>query len=284
MALYELVSEPHLDAAAMVGALEGWVDALGVATTAAAAIAEGGEVVARFDSDALFDYRAHRPILDIVDGKMKEVTWPELTVRRVRASSRDLLLLVGPEPDQQWRAFTEAVVDIGLRFAIVTWVSLGSIAAAVPHTRHTPLLTTASRTDLVETSDRLPQGLLRVPGAVTSLLEHAFAHRGILSVGFWAQVPHYVGGPYAAGVASQLERLGRYLGVSFALDELHAEADEQRRQLDAIVADRPQAVEYVHQLEAAYDAQAVPSGEEIAAEIERFLESTAEGEDPFGRD
>ena len=47
--------------------------------------AESGEVVARFDADALYDYRARRPVLDVVDGTLARLEWPELTVRSVEA-------------------------------------------------------------------------------------------------------------------------------------------------------------------------------------------------------
>ena len=41
----------------------GWVDAGGAAMPAAARLADGGDVVATFDPDRLFDYRARRPTL-----------------------------------------------------------------------------------------------------------------------------------------------------------------------------------------------------------------------------
>ena len=39
--------------------------------------------IATFDADVLFDYRARRPTLDIVDGRLALLTWPELAIRRV---------------------------------------------------------------------------------------------------------------------------------------------------------------------------------------------------------
>ena len=54
-------------------------------------LAEDGEVVATFDADRLFDYRARRPPLEIVDGRLTELTWHELVLRRTRIDERDLL-------------------------------------------------------------------------------------------------------------------------------------------------------------------------------------------------
>ena len=109
----------------MVGAFDGWVDAGSAATTALDHLVEDAPVVATFDADALFDYRARRPTLHIVDGRLDELTWPELAIRRVRVSERDLLVLAGPEPDDRWQAFRDAVVEIAHRLGVVEWISLG---------------------------------------------------------------------------------------------------------------------------------------------------------------
>ena len=71
----------------------------------------------------------------------------------------------------------------------------------VPHTRSVPVLATASGPDLLHADEQQgPDGLLRVPGAALSTVEMAVSGSGIPAVGFYAQVPHYVGGPYAAAV------------------------------------------------------------------------------------
>lgn len=280
MALYQVEAEVELVAPVLVSAFEGWVDAATVGTSAATHLAGTGEVVARFDTDALVDYRARRPPIDIVDGSMKSIEWPEIAVRRAHLQ-RDLLVLTGPEPDYRWRGFAAAVVDLALRLGVVEAVSLGAIPAAVPHTLPTSVLTTTSRRDLIEDGDRMPEGLLRVPGGATSLVELSLSQHGIPVIGFWAQVPHYVAGPYPEAVVALLERLGRHLGIDIPLGGLLDEARAQRARIDEMVAARPEARAYVEQLEQLASRQEdVPSGEEIAAEVERFLRS--QGEDPFG--
>ncbi|HEX9235782.1 MAG TPA: PAC2 family protein, partial [Actinomycetota bacterium] len=114
MGLYEIRSRPSLTAPALVAALDGWVDAGGCGTGAAEYIAREGEVIAAFDVDALLDYRARRPILDIAQGRLTEIEWSELNVRRVAVGPRDLLILTGPEPDYRWREFREALVELAV--------------------------------------------------------------------------------------------------------------------------------------------------------------------------
>ncbi|MGH2726088.1 MAG: proteasome assembly chaperone family protein, partial [Actinomycetota bacterium] len=207
-----------------------------------------------------------------------EYTWPELTVRHVAVGGRDVLVLTGQEPDISWRAFSSAVLDLALRLGVVSSVSLGAIPAAVPHTRPTPVLATASRRDLLEEGDRLPEGLLRVPGSAVNLVEFTLGSRGIPSVGFWAQVPHYISGPYPGAAVALTERVARHLGVAIPLDPLIAAAQTQREQLDQIVATQPETAAHIERLEQLLpDLQNVPSGESIAAEIERFLRDQREG-------
>src|ERR671929_2144894 len=103
MALYRIDEEPGFTSPVLVAALEGWVDAGSAGTTAAAQLAESGRVVASFDADAIFDYRARRPTLDILDGRPTALSWPKLQVHATRIGDRDLVVLTGPEPDYRWR-------------------------------------------------------------------------------------------------------------------------------------------------------------------------------------
>lgn len=278
MPIYDLLTEPTLTAPVLVASLTGWVDAGAAGTSAAEHLAQGGQTIARFASDGLYDYRSQRPVLDIVDGVMKDYTWPELTLRHVAIGGRDVLVLSGQEPDLGWRAFAAAVLEIALKLGIVSSVSIGAIPAAVPHTRPTPVLATASRRDLLDAGDRLPEGLLRVPGSAVNLVEFTLGSHGIPSVGFWAQVPHYISGPYPAAAVALTERVARHLGVAIPLDPLVEAARIQREQLDQIVASQPETAAHIERLEQIMpDIQNVPSGESIAAEIERFLRDQREG-------
>ena len=284
MALYRLSEpQPDLVAPVLVVALDGWVDAAGASTAAAAQLAQGGEITATFDGDALFDYRARRPVLDIIDGTLTSLTWPELGVRRARHGGRDLLILTGAEPDYRWRDLAESILDLALRTGVAEWISMGAIPAAVPHTRAVPILATSSKPGLLrEEETQGPEGLLRVPSAALSVLELAVSGSGVPTVGFYAQVPHYVGGPYAAATIALLEHAGAHIGVDLPLGSLPDDAAAQRQRLDAAVAEDEDARNYLNRLEQIAGDERIPSGDEIASEIERFLsESGGDGPNPF---
>jgi len=278
VSLYEFLDEPSaLRAPVLVVAFDGWVDAGAAASTAAATIATGGRTIASFDSDELLDYRTRRPVLDVVDGRPKHLAWQELEVSLVDAHARDIVVLAGPEPDHRWKAFATSVLDLGLRLGAVELVALGAIPAAVPHTRPVPLIASATPPDRLEPGDRAPEGLLRVPAAALSVVQMRFAEHGVPTVGFFAQVPHYVTAAYSPAALALVERVGRHLDARLVTDALSTESREQREQLDTIVDSRPEIKEHVERLESLVgDAGLaaggrIPSGDEIAAEVEKFL-------------
>src|SRR4029450_732567 len=93
------------------------------------------------------------------------------------------------------------------------------------------------------------------------------AGTGIPTVGFYAQVPHYVSGPYAPGAIALLEQLGRHLGVELPLGDLPDEAVAQRSRLDAAVGDDEDARRYLERLESiAGGAQGGPPRGEVTPE------------------
>ncbi|HYH92085.1 MAG TPA: PAC2 family protein [Candidatus Saccharimonadales bacterium] len=278
MSLYRLAApgspgDPgDLIAPTLVGAFDGWVDAGSAATSAMELLLEDAPTVATFEADQLFDYRARRPTLEIVDGRLSELDWPELSLRRVRAGEHDLLIVSGPEPDDRWQTFSTAMVELARRLGVVEWISLGSIPAAVPHTRDVPILGTTSEPGRLRGDVMAgPAGTLRVPAAVVSVLEMAMAEAGIPAVGYFAQVPHYVSGPYPAASVALLTALGRHLGETLPIGDLSDEAGQLRTRLDTATSMEETTRSYVERLESMVDEQRLPSGDDLISEIERFL-------------
>jgi hypothetical protein len=273
MSLYRLEDAPEIVAPTLIVAFDGWIDAGHASTTAAALLVEDGELVATFDADELFDYRARRPTLEILDGKPASLTWPELTIRRTHGGDgRDVLVLTGPEPDFRWRELADAAVELARRFGVVEWISLGAIPAAVPHTRPVPILGTSSRLGLLRGDVQPgPAGMLRVPSAAISVLDLTVSGAGIAAIGYYAQVPHYVAGPYPAAAVELLRAVGRHIGQEPSLGSLSEEARELAERLDAAAVVDQSTRAYVERLEAMVDEARLPSGDELISEIERFL-------------
>ena len=272
MALFTLDDERELREPVLVAAFDGWVDAGTAATAAASALAGESRVIGTFDADLLFDYRARRPTLDVVDGSLIELDWPELHLRATALEARDLVILSGPEPDYRWHALADEVTALVRRLGVTSWVSLGAIPAAVAHTRPVPVLGTSSvRGLLPEGIAQGPEGRLRVPAAVLSVLEHAVSQAGVPAIGLFAQIHHYISAAYPNASIELVKIRGRYLGTDLDLGDLPARALETRTLLDAATSADERTRAYVERLETLADEARLPTGDDLIADIERFL-------------
>lgn len=276
--LYSMVDHPDLESPVLVMVLKGWIDAGLGADGAADVLIDKLErrTVARFDADALLDWRARRPTMRLVDGINTQLTWEETELSWAKdASGKDVLLLLGNEPDHAWLAFSEQVVDLSLDLGTRMVVGLGAYPTPVPHTRPPLLAASAS-------SEELAQGLLQnsvdVPSGVQGMIERRAALRGLPAIGLWAQVPHYVAAmPYPAASLALLQGANRIGGLDLPIGELAAQADASRSRIGELIAQNPEHAAMLQQLEAQADHQATSSelsatsGDELAAELERFL-------------
>jgi proteasome assembly chaperone (PAC2) family protein len=280
MPLFRMVESVTLDGPVLVAAFDGWVDAGNAGTLAARQLlGDASRVVAAFDADRLFDYRARRPTLDILDGTLQSLEWPELELRAARQGERDLLVLTGPEPDFRWHELSSDVTGLIKQLGVSTWVSLGSIPAAVAHTRPVPVLGTASvRGLLPDGVSQGPDGRLRVPSAALSVLELGVSRSGVPCVGFFAQVPHYLSAAYPQAAIELLGHVGRYLGFEPPLGELPMQALETRSLLDAATEADERTKAHVERLEEMADQARLPVGDDLIADIERFLKDRGGGD------
>jgi proteasome assembly chaperone (PAC2) family protein len=285
MTLFELVERPDLESPVLILALDGWIDAgLGAANARAALLsALDPTTVAIFDSDQLLDHRARRPTMHLLEGVVTGLTWPTVELQAASdADGNDLLLLVGSEPDHAWRAFTRGVVDLAMEFGARLVVGLGAYPAPVPHTRPTKLAVTAGDPLLI--AHEMVRASIDVPAGVQAAIERRATDVGLPAIGLWAQVPHYVAAmPYPAASMALLEGLAAVAGIRIDSPTLRQEMNGTRERIDSLIGQNDEHLRMVQQLEAAVDSELapetgtglgagpLPSGDELAAELERFL-------------
>jgi len=274
----------------LVVALEGWIDAGFAAATAAASLLESLETasVATFSSDELIDHRARRPRMRIDDGVRREVSFaePEL-LAATDPLGGGILLLVGPEPDYRWKAFSSEVTSIASELGTRLVVGLGAFPTGAPHTRPVRLTATASDAALARQVGFIP-GSLDVPAGIGEVIGEHCSRAGIPSVGLWARVPHYVAAmPFPAGAVALLDGLASLTGLVLDGDDLRRSAEDTRRRVDELIAESAEHTEMVRQLESQSDGSeggppvgelsesSLPSGDELAAELERYLRGEA---------
>lgn len=275
--MFEVLARPPLDEPLLVVALDGWIDAGLAASTTAAHLLTTCEVstVATFDTDLLFDHRARRPLMHIEDGQIRSLTWPHLELRAgTDADDRDVLFLVGSEPDHLWRAFADSVVGLVQEFGVRLVVDLGAYPAPVAHTQPVDVVATATSPELAAMVGHLP-GRVDVPAGIAAVIARRCAESGVPAVGLWAQVPHYASAiPSPAASLAHLAALERVAGVRFPIGDLTTKAAATIEHINALVEANPEHAAMVAELErraAAGDDSFLINGDELVAEVEEFL-------------
>lgn len=250
--------------------------------------------VAVFSNDVLLDYRARRPLIAFDQDHLTDYRPPRLELSFAHDSlGQPFLLLAGYEPDFAWDAFTEAVLDFADAYDVssVTWVH--AIPMPVPHTRPIGTTVSGTRTELTE-AHSVWQPHTQVPATAGHLLEYRFAEAGAAVAGFVLLVPHYLGDTeYPAAALAGLDSLTVATGLVFAGDALREENREYLAKVEEQVTGSDELSRMVQGLEERYDAYMagstlaspmihtgdLPSADELAAELERFLANRPSGDD-----
>jgi len=277
------LADPELNEPVLIIGLEGWIDAGLGASTAVSTLLNTihTEVLATFDTEYFIDQRARRPLARIVDGITTELTWPEIQMRYGRdGDGADILFLVGPEPDFHWSDFIDVVTDAAGRFDVRLVVGLGAFPAPTPHTRPVRVIGTvpAASAHLLTLVGSVT-GEIEVPAGISAALELGFAEVDMDIITLWARVPHYVAAmPYPQAAAALIDGLARIAGLTLDASLLRSSAEEARKRVDDLVTNNPDHRSMVEQLEEAADhhegtslGEELPSGDELAAELEKFL-------------
>ena len=211
------------------------------------------------------------------------------------ADGAPFLLLSGPEPDVQWERFARAVDQLTELFGVELTIGLNAIPLAVPHTRPMGVTTHATRPELVEGHARW-FGTVDVPGSAAALVQLRLGEAGKDAMGLAVHVPHYLArSEFPLAAQTLIEELAKVTGLTLPTGSLPEAGDRARGEIDKQVDDSEQVAQLVKALEEQYDAMSdertrpdslgseadLPSGDEIAAELERFLaDQGGTGEQP----
>ena len=292
-----LLDDPRLHGAPMIVALSGYADAGHLAEQVRETLLGGlpSEVLARFDSDQLHDYRARRPHVRFVQDHFERIEGPELALHLVTDPlGQHFTVLSGPEPDLHWERFLDAVMDLVQRMETSIVTDVTGFPMPVPHTR--PFLVTphGSRTDLVGSGfTKLP--IIEMSSSVAQQLEIRLAEAGIDHVGFSVHVPQYMAEAVLPQIAvTAFEHFSAATALTLPTDALRDDSRDALQRIEEQVAESPEIQAVISQLEQRYDeavegaqprsllagdADELPDADEIGAAAEAFLAQRSESDD-----
>jgi predicted ATP-grasp superfamily ATP-dependent carboligase len=271
---------PELTRPVLIAAFRGWNDGAQAASLAAGYLAKtwGAERFAHVDPEEFFDFQATRPHVSLEGGMTRKIDWPETAFFHARPDGldRDVVLLLGIEPNLRWRTFTELLVGLVQELGVEMMITLGALLADVPHTRPSPVTGSASDPDLVQQLG-LSESRYEGPTGIVGVLHDACRQAEIPSASLWVAVPHYVSlTPSPRAAVALCERLGGLIGVDVDVEELEGAAQSYEEQVSEAVASDEETASYVEELERRVDSMEeeegdLPSGDALAAELTRFL-------------
>ena len=299
---YRLVADPSaLDRPKLIVMMSGWIDAADTAARTMQALVNecGADPLVEFDDDRYIDFRARRPMMSLRDSLNVELRWSSIQMLSGRdLKGNDVVLLRGPEPDMYWHRFAAQVAGLVDDLGVSRMVGLGAYPYATPHTRPPRLSVTTPSTDI---RDRMPtrRTSIDLPAGMVAVLERTMHDRHVPAMSLWVQVPHYVASmAYPAATVALIEALNEHADVLIDGAELRQDALGHRQRLDRLVDANDEHRAMVAQLERIFDADQsadggpavagglgemghgpLPSADELAGEIERFLRQQSKDED-----
>jgi proteasome assembly chaperone (PAC2) family protein len=272
---------PQLRRPVLIAAFEGWNDAADAASTAVRYLRDrwSARPFATIDHEDFYDFTATRPQVRLVNGLTRRIDWPEteLSWASLPGTSREVVVLLGHEPQLKWRTFTDQIVRVATDLQVELIVILGALLADVPHSRPVRVTGTAADAELVRRLG-LGRSTYEGPTGIVGVLHEAFSKSHLPSASLWAAVPHYVAAtPSPKASLALVERAVDLLSTTVDLEDLAIAAADYERQVDEVVAADDDVVAYVRRLESSTDDDdavadmETVSGDALVAELERYL-------------
>lgn len=282
--------DAELRSPVLIAAFRGWNDAGEAASYAALHLARvwAADKLAAIDPEEFYDFQAVRPQVELVDGLTRKIVWPanEFSAARLEGE-RDIILLVGNEPSHRWRTFSEVIVEVAKSYGVQLVITLGALLADVPHSRPVHITGTAGDEQLIERLD-LQRSRYEGPTGIVGVLHDAFARAGIASASLWAAVPHYLAvSPNPKAALALVRKVVELTGTEASADDLERASVSYEERVGEMVAEDEDVQAYVRLLEersderdeesiTPIDPSDLPSGDALAAELEKFLRDRGE--------
>jgi proteasome assembly chaperone (PAC2) family protein len=260
------------DPAALI-AFGGWGDAGESASMAVERFLEtyDADLVAVFDPDEHFDFQVRRPMVFVDETGARQIEWPENEIHVLRGTERDLVVVVGEEPNYKWKAFAGDLLEALQSLGVQRTVTLGAFIGQVPHTLPVPLVGSANRAESLSGLGLLPSGY-QGPTGILGVLNNILGNAGLEVISVWAAVPHYLSNQdYPPAVEALAVKASELLGVSVDISDLTSKSRQFRATVDQAIESNDELRRYVEQLENDASGEEEEQGGRLVEEIEDFL-------------
>jgi proteasome assembly chaperone (PAC2) family protein len=279
MSSVEYRARPDVTDPIVICAFGGWNDGGEGATLAVRELRQqwGARRFASLDPEEFYDFQVNRPLVRLVDGETRRIDWPRNDFSWARVGETDVVLFSGIEPNVRWRTYCEQILQVCSDVGASVLVTLGAFLADVPHTTAAPASASSGDPAWRERVDIVP-ARYEGPTGIVGVLNDLAARHGVPAVSVWAASPHYLPQTTNPKVALALmERVRDLFAVEVDTGAIELSAHQWERQVSEAIDEDGNLGDYVQRLEEAVEEGAdiepsdVPSGEDLAAELEKYL-------------
>lgn len=272
MSNFDWVSRPELADPVAIIAFSGWGDAGDASSDAARFLLSeyDAHTIGQFDPDPFFDFQVNRPVVSMDDDGSRTITWPTIELMAVRVAERDLVVVLGEEPNYNWKLFVDELCQLLAELGVEAAIAMGAFAGQVAHTLPVPVIGSSASARLIARYGLLPSEY-EGPTGIVGVLTESLAKAGTDTISLWAAVPHYLANQsYPPGVEALVRKTAEIAGLHLDVSRLQARSASFRRRIEAALDESEELADYVRELEAE-GMEEPDSGEDLVDEIERYL-------------
>jgi hypothetical protein len=280
-------AKPDVSEPIVLCAFAGWNDGGEGATNALRTAREqwGSVSFASIDPEEFYDFQVHRPSVRLVGGRTRRIDWPANEFSWARVAGRYVVVFIGVEPNVRWRTYCEQILAVCSELGASVLVTLGAFLADVPHTVPAPVSASSGHRSWAGRPGIVP-AQYEGPTGIVGVLNDLALRAGVPAVSIWAASPHYLPQMTNPKVTlALLERTRDLLELEIDTGAVDLAARSWQREVDDAIEHDGNLGDYVKRLEDAAeqglvaDPSDVPSGEDLAAELERYLRERGSTDD-----
>ncbi len=251
---FQLIETPRLNRPLLIAGFTGWGNALDVSAGMVEYIAGklSARPIAEIRPDLFFRYDENRPVVDIVDGRIRSTDPPGGVVSAAENNSagRDVVILRANEPSLRWYQFTEELYELCAQIGVTTVITLGSMYDNVLHTdRLISGISAGREITAALSSENITPVRYKGPGAIHTLIQIEGEKRNIECASLWCHCPYYLEGPPHYGLLSTLgDLLAKVGGFALNTDELKLQWKELSTRIQALIDENPKLQSVIRDL------------------------------------
>ncbi len=197
-----------------------------------------------------------RPLVKIREGLVRKLDLPRNEFFSWKSgAAHDLILFLGVEPNLDWPAYAQAIVDVARQFQAPRIYSLGGIYDQVPHTRQTRIMATVSHPrlkDELKTFARFTD--YEGPSSFNTMLLSFAREQGIEMAGISARTPLYIQDLNTKACYDLMKNVITLAGLDVDLSDLRVAGAALVEMMDRAFSQNATAMEQLKKLEEQFDA------------------------------